>query len=229
MRTIASIIFAGTLGLYGQGAENKQKVGELVTDRPDFTESTEVAPKGWLQWESGFQFDKAGDAKGYTFGAPLLRFGITRRFELRLSTDGMVGERDARDPMRRGLADAGLGFKYKLKDESKWFPAFSVIPAVSLPMGHRAFTSSKADPGVKFALAKDVPGGFGLSSNFNFNSLSDGDGRYHQNAATISVGHGFGERFAGYWELYTFNHDERASGRMTVFQTGVTTAIGQNT
>lgn len=198
MRTSGSFVFSGTLTLVGQEAENKQNAGELVTDRPDFTESTEVAPKGWLQWESGVQFDKAGDAKGYISGAPLLRFGIAKRFELRLSTDGMVGERDARAPMRRGLADAGVGFKYKLRDESKWLPAFSVIPAVSLPMGHRAFTSSRADPGVKFAVAKDVSAGFELSSNFNFNAPSDGDGRYHQNAATISVGHGFGERFAGY-------------------------------
>ena len=229
MRVTSLLLLSLSLVAYSQETPASPKIGELVTDRPDFTESAEVVPKGWLQWESGFQFDRAGDSRGYTFGAPLLRFGITKKFELRLATDGVVGQRDAVDPIHRGMADSSIGFKYKFKDESKWLPSFSVIPAVSLPTGHSAFTSSKADPGVKFALGKDVPFGFSVSSNINYNSLTDGIGRYNQSAVTLSVGHGFGERFAGYWELYSFNCDERSSGRMTVFQTGVTTAVGQNT
>lgn len=228
MRVTSLLLICLSLVAYSQETPASPKIGELVTDRPDFTESAEVVPRGWLQWESGFQFDRSGDTRGYTFGAPLLRFGFSKRFELRLATDGVVGQRGGGTPLLRGMADSSVGFKYKFVDESKWLPSFSVIPAVSLPSGHPVFTSAKADPGVKFALGKDIPLGFSLSSNIKYNSLSDGIGRYNQSAVTISVGHGFGERFAGYWELYSFNCDERASGRMTVFQTGVTTAVGQN-
>ncbi len=228
MRVISLLLLSLSLVAFSQETSTSPKIGELVTDRPDFTESAEVVPKGWLQWESGFQFDRSGTSRGYTFGAPLLRFGISKKFELRLATDGVVGQRESGDPLLRGMADSSIGFKYKIVDESKWFPSFSAIPAVSLPSGHSAFSSGKADPGVKFALGKDVPLGFSVSSNINYNSLSDGIGRYNQSAVTLSVGHAFGERFAGYWELYSFNHDERNSGRMTVFQSGVTTAVGQN-
>lgn len=224
---VLTIICTGFV--FAQEAAEPPRVGELVTDRPDFTESAEVVPKGWLQWESGFQFDRTGGSRGYTFGAPLFRIGLSSRLELRLSSDGVVGAREARDPIKRGMADSAIGVKYKISKERRWLPAMALIPAVSIPSGHPAFTSSGADPGVKFAWGKDVPAGFSLSGNVNYNSLTDAAGRYNQNAVTLSVGHGFTERFAGYWELYSFNCDERASGRMTVFQTGFTTAVGQNT
>lgn len=229
MKKLGALTIIITGLAFGQEVAETPKVGELVTDRPDFTESAEVVPKGWLQWESGFQFDRTGTSRGYTFGAPLFRIGLTDRLELRLSSDGVVGAREARDPIKRGMADAAIGFKYKIRNEGRWLPAMALIPAVSLPSGHPAFTSSSADPGVKFAWGKDMPAGFSVSGNMNYNSLTDPVGRYQQNAATLSVGHGFTERFAGYWELYTFNCDERDSGRMTVFQTGFTTAVGKNT
>lgn len=229
MRTSYLLLVSATLVAFGQTQPAELKIGELVTDRPDFTESTEIAPKGWLQVESGFQFDKAGNTYGYTFGAPLLRLGLARKFELRLATDGVVGMRDKPDPIRRGLADSSIGFKYKFVNESKWLPAMSIIPSITLPTGHPMYTSKHVDPGAKFAMAKDVPLGFSVSGNINYGSLSDPLGRYHQSAATLSVGHGFGERFSGYWELYTFNCDERSSGRMTVAQTGLAAAIGKNT
>jgi hypothetical protein len=53
---------------------------ELVTDRPDQTESTEIVPKGFVQTELGL-----GDADGAdaTF-AGLARIGLSERIELRV-------------------------------------------------------------------------------------------------------------------------------------------------
>src|SRR5437868_5360517 len=70
----------------------KEGEDELVTDRPDFTESSEVVRRGAYQFESGvtFESDVVDGARGRSVSAPgsLLRIGLGRRTELRISTDG---------------------------------------------------------------------------------------------------------------------------------------------
>ena len=60
----------------------------LVTDRPDFTESTKTIPRGHLQIEAGFTFvyDRRGDDRLRDHAAPelLLRIGLADDFELRI-------------------------------------------------------------------------------------------------------------------------------------------------
>lgn len=216
-----------TVDTPGIPAKNRE-IAELVTDRPDFTESSEIAPKGWLQWESGFSWYREGVNRSAVLGAPLLRFGLTKRLELRLSTDGYLRERGEGVDIRAGKADGGIGFKFKFLDESKYLPAMSIISSMSVPNGHEFFTCGHYDPLTKLTFAKELFWGFEASGNINFAALSDEKGRWNQNAYTLSIGHGFTERFGGYWEVYTFNSDERDGFRLTMFQTGLTMAIGKH-
>ena len=50
-------------------------LGELVTDRPDFTESSEVVGRDVAQWEMGsvMEFDRAAGTRTLSMGTPLLR------------------------------------------------------------------------------------------------------------------------------------------------------------
>src|SRR3954470_16420327 len=56
---------------------------ELVTDRPDFTESSEVVRKGWMQMESGLSLEKAAadGRRTFSIGNPLMRIGLSPRLE----------------------------------------------------------------------------------------------------------------------------------------------------
>ncbi|MBT4970010.1 MAG: hypothetical protein HOM80_13475, partial [Bacteroidetes bacterium] len=62
---------------------------ELITDRPDQTESAQVVPLHSLQIESGYVFEtkiQLGE-KTITANSTLLRYGIIKDFELRLGVD----------------------------------------------------------------------------------------------------------------------------------------------
>lgn len=220
------------LTIVAHGQEASGRPPELVTDRPDFTESTEVIRFGDVQWESGFSWEKSGGMRTALFGSPLSRIGLGRRFELRLSGDGFTSEKSSDGfssaERIRGVGDPSVGFKWKLRNESRFLPALAVIPAVAMPWGHSKVTSGTYDPQVKVAWAKDAPLGFAVSGNINWTNMSDGVGRVAQDAFTVSVGHELGKGFSGYWEAFTFSREERDGPRVSVFQTGLTHGVGES-
>ncbi len=70
----------------------------LITDRPDQTESPFTLKAGYIQWETGFLYTKnsifvpsltgpnamRADLEGFTYNTSLFRFGLTDKIELRL-------------------------------------------------------------------------------------------------------------------------------------------------
>lgn len=87
-----SVCLLGACGTAYAQAPVSVDVPEIVTDRPDFTESSEIIPFGWLQIESGVSLE--GDAVTRAFTAPsaLLRFGLGLRTEFRFGAEGLVSE-----------------------------------------------------------------------------------------------------------------------------------------
>src|SRR5262247_1179263 len=74
-------------------AQTSQPDPELVTDRPDFTESSEVVGRGVLQVESGLTLEQPDDSvRQVTLPQLLFRFGLGSRVELRLASDGYVAQ-----------------------------------------------------------------------------------------------------------------------------------------
>ena len=82
---------------------------DLVTDRPDQTESATVVQRGRLQVETGYLFARDGDVDGYAVPGTLFRLGLGGRLELRLGHAGIVGGAG-----RSGAGDSELGAKINL-------------------------------------------------------------------------------------------------------------------
>ncbi len=90
------------------------ELGDIVTDRPDFTESAVVTPTGHFQLESGLTWTE--ESGGVTiFNAPelLIRWTPFNRFELRFGISDYVKQQNHIDVS--GLGDAVLMFKYSPK------------------------------------------------------------------------------------------------------------------
>lgn len=227
------LCFAALLGLAppvrAQAERPAGDLGELVTDRPDFTESAEVVGRGVMQNEMGtvFEMDRASGTKTFSLGTPLLRFGIAKKWELRVASDGFLSQH-ATGPALRGVGDLEFGLKYKFHKESKWLPALGVIPFVGLPTGAQAFTSGKFDPGFKLLWAKDVPWGFGLSGNLNAARVAGSTGRFTQKAVTLSIGHDLIAGLAGFWEAFVFAPFDNGTGPNWVYDMGLTRMVGRN-
>lgn len=212
----------------------KAEQPELVTDRPDFTESAEVAGRGMFQIETGFAIDRSvleGErSRSLTGPFPLLRLGVSRRVELRFAGDGYSWSRlnsTSVDEHVRGHNDFSVGGKIKFFDQTAARPDFAVIAAVTVPKGHPHFRGGGYDPEVKLCFAKDAPLGFVTSWNVNLASVSDERGRFLGRAASFSAGHAVWRDLSMYSEIYNVTID-RGLGTSTVFNGGLTHPVGRN-
>jgi len=231
--TVMSTFGGFSTTAFAQSVEGR--LPELVTDRPDFTESSDVVGRGIVQFEMGTTFESDGQAeardRALTVPLGLMRVGVSRRLELRLSSDGYVvnslGAGFAK-ATSRGQADIEVGAKYVFRETGQGGFAFAVIPMMSLPTGNDVFSSGTVDPTVKFTWATALPRDFSLSGNVNVSRLGDDLGRYTEHAVSASLGHDLKAGWGGYWEVYGFMPQGRPGSAAWTVNTGISHPIGGN-
>lgn len=205
---------------------------ELVTDRPDFTESTEVVGANILQVETGLRWDseRCSGAVNRTFTAvsPLIRLGVSRRVELRAGNQGYLRRVGPSLGRQAGLSDTSFGAKVKLRDEGAVLPALSVISSVSIPWGSRHFSSQGYDPALTLAWSRGLPRGFDAAGNINLVSTRVDSGRSVQSAYSFATGRRLSRSVRAYWEAYWLG-SAGASGGSWTFNTGLTRQVGRDT
>ena len=202
---------------------------ELVTDRPDFTESSEVVGHRVVQIESGFTLEQTDAAtRQVTTPQVLVRVGIGSRFELRFADAGFVSQ-SVQTPIggtrASGRSDFEIGAKLKFLTASTAGVDMAVIPFVSVPTASDGFGTTGYDPGMKLTWARDLPRGFGLSGNLNATSVTTELGRQWEREVSASLGHPLTGGWGAYWEAYGTvdgNHCD------CTVNTGVSRAIGAN-
>lgn len=196
----------------------------LVTDRPDFTESSDVIPRHWLQFESGVtvEWDGSDALRTRSVSAPaaLFRLGLGFRTELRLGAEGYVIER--RETERTaGYSDVELGAKVWLLQEERHPFDLSVIPMVSLPAGNAGLSSDGIDPTVKVTWGCGLPAEFWLAGNVNFSWITEAGSHFSQQAVSLSVNREIGRGWGGYAEVYGFSRMTRTEGAGITVNGGV--------
>ena len=169
--TLMTVMWAGCL--IGTSEVYGEEMGELVTDRPDATESSSTVAPGYYQLETGFTHfehnDKGDGVEGHGVAESLLRIGLVEDWELRLGYGGYQWERahssggptDDDD----GSADPEIGFKVKLAEEEGMMPEMAFMSHLSLPAGKSPFTSHRADPSYRFAFSHTLSEKYSLGYN----------------------------------------------------------------
>ena len=142
LTVIALSIYAVT----GNGACDE--VPELVTDRPDQTESSVVVPRGSVQVETGMVHTKAGENTVTELPGTLFRIGLHNRVELRIGTEGWVIDEEM-DTVRYG--DSDMGAKIFLWGENGWIPETALLAGVCIPTAKKDFSSKRFDPELRCA------------------------------------------------------------------------------
>ena len=66
---------------------------DLVTDRPDFTESALVVPSKMIQLEGGVEVEDFNSVSTFSYPSILARIGIGYNLEVRLGFSGWLNER----------------------------------------------------------------------------------------------------------------------------------------
>ncbi|MGY8847210.1 MAG: transporter [Bacteroidia bacterium] len=221
-------------------------IAQIETDRPDFTESPNVVPKGALQIETGFiwendkeliladNFPGAGSweekRRNITANTTLLRYGLTKNFELRLNTafnstslteytllnNGNWGPLptelpdSAFDPLR-GFSTSFIGFKtnlYKNDKLSIGFLGHLYIPELASGDFAKANGQNIA-PEFLIPLTYDITDKFGIAMQYGL--TWDGFTPNPTTSYTLALGYSITDKLSAYVEPYGFltnNGDE---------------------
>jgi hypothetical protein len=208
---------------------------EFSADRPGFATPPTVLRRGVLQVEGGVTFSEDFDQdvrqRNVILGNPLIRAGVGRSVELRVSGDGFRRTRTGggeNHSTASGWSDVTLGAKIAVAHEGRILPAISLLPSISVPAGNSAFTSSTYDPSLAIAWLKTLPAGLSLGGTFAGARISDGPARRAQYSSAVSVGIPAPAGLAAYAEIYAVSSGEPGKAATWTSDAGVSHMFGAN-
>jgi hypothetical protein len=170
---------------------------ELETDRPDFTESAVVVPRGSLQVESGFSWLARRGVRLADGPELLLRWGVAPRTELRVEPPSYFRLSGAEH--FSGFGDTVLALKQQLGPTRSGFDV-ALIPGVSLPTGAHSITSGAPDPEISMAWSRDLGRRWSMGGLFGFFWPTQEDGRNFTAVATLVLGCELGGPWSAFLE-----------------------------
>ncbi len=204
-------------------------VAQIETDRPDFTESPNVVPKGALQIETGFilENDKQNFCettemfRKITVNTTLFRFGLSERVELRLNWANFNSNVKVqtnptlvkctknrgnyrRDTSFSGFSTSFIGFKtnlYKNDKLSIGFLGHLYIPELASGDFSKA-DGQKIAPAFRIPLTYEITNRFGIAMQYGLSW--DGFTPNPKTSYTLALSYGMTEKLGFYLEPYGF-------------------------
>lgn len=187
----------------------------MVTDRPDFTESATVVPKGSVQLEAGVTWASFEEEGRYgsswdllSLPEALIRWGIGDRLELRFGLPNYFVERFWRYDVEE-WGDLSIGVKWELGAvKSPW--DFALIAELDLPTSTIDGTADTVDPSAIFIVGRDLGERWsfgaqvGAAREFLTNSRF-GDWHVDVVSATVVFGVAVGDRHGTFFEVAAEN------------------------
>lgn len=175
---------------------------EIVTDRPDQTESSITVGKKNLQIESGILYQISDRNSIHSFFGPstLFRYGISNGIELRLMSQYEVTniELEGGNKKFSGFNDIEIGFKVQIFKKENSNTEIAFLTHVSIPTANERLSSNVVGIINKLAISHLISNKIGLGYNIGFDYVE------HQSALTYAVviGISLSENLSFYFEPY---------------------------
>lgn len=160
---------------------------EMVTDRPDQTESANIVTKGFLQIEAGGLAERDALNDNLNSAAVLFRYGFNDKIELRLGFDQQWLYPQANSDVLRGLAPLTAGFKLALSEESCWLPKTALLTTFSIPFLDHVLQSEYAGIDIRLTGEHTINDKSGIG--WNLGTAWNGDDAF--STAWYSVVYGY--------------------------------------
>jgi hypothetical protein len=181
----------------------------LVTDRPDFTESSSTVGRGVLQLEMGYTYVSDNDGTDQTvthsYPEPLFRYGVFAEWlELRVGwnyANEFVGGIES-----SGAEDLYLGFKIGLTPQEGILPEMALIPQITVPTGADVFSADETLAGLNWCYGWEINDLISTGGSTQFNRAIDEvtDAAYTEWAQSFVLGCTLTEQLGAYTEWYAF-------------------------
>ncbi len=189
------------LFMLSEGCFSQEKA-PIEADRPDQTETPSIVPKGMLQLEAGFSYQKV-DSKNQLITLPsaLWKYGFTENFELRLITEIVFEENHLEK--KNGITPLQIGFKVKLFEENGIVPKTSFIGHISLPnVATSNYKSAVSAPEFRFSMQHAPSNKWALGYNLGceWNGYSPSPSYLY----TLTTSYSFTNKFGSYVEIYGY-------------------------
>ena len=221
----------------------RQFMRELVTDRPDQTESPYTVDAGHFQIEMDFAtatFDDNNSAgmdselREWSIAPVNLKVGLLNNVDLQFVLDTYVHSRAEDHIARTATTASGFGdFTTRLKinfwgnDGGK--TAFGMMPFVKWPLPSLDLRNGKTEGGIIFPIAVALPNGWdmGAMTEFDFNHDAASTGYHAEFINSVTFGHKIVGKLSGYGEFFS-NVSTEGSSWIGEIDFGLTYALGDN-
>lgn len=208
---------------------------DLITDRPDQTESAATVPAKSLQVESGYVYEKAGNIQTNTYNTTLLRYGLLENMELRLGAE-YIGE-DISGLQSQGFGPLHLGFKIKILEENGLLPELAFLGGMDMPfIAEPDFQAKHNAANMRFALAYTLSDHYSLG--INVGSEWNGNNTVPAYFYSIALGIGLTDELGMFVEFYGNLIENNASEHLAdagftylispLFQVDLSAGVGLN-
>lgn len=219
-RVVPIALFFGFFGTMNAQKENSGQQ-EMITDRPDATESPSVVPKDHLQVETGGLYESFGEnnieIERSVYNTTLIRYGLLKNFEIRLGWD-FVEENNTINTIKsenalNGFSPLLLGMKVAIAEEKNAMPEIGLVAHLFLP-----FTASKDfKPGTtgadfRFAFSHTLSEKSNLS--YNIGAQWGDDSPEAAYIYSISYGYGLSNKLGAFVEFYGTFPENSSSGHL---------------
>lgn len=178
---------------------------ELITDRPDQTESAAIVPKGSVQLETGpYLILNDGNEREWSYNTLLARIGLLSWIELRLqgAYEGYRYEWEGGSASAKGLAPLIIGAKVKLLEEKGRVPQTALMYHITLPgTGGKSFQVDFAEHELRANFSHTLSDKLELAYNLGaqWQELKEADGMY-----TLSFAYDLGDKVGVFAEAFGF-------------------------
>ncbi len=176
----------------------------IVTDRPDQTESSSTIPKGSLQIETGFLLGftggsvYGGDERQILAPSNLFRLGLTKGFELRVVSQ-IESLKYQQFDARLGVSDLEVGFKAQIFQKEDVNTEIAFLSHLILPIGSILLTGDRFGTINKLSIAHDINEQMSIGYNVGYNHFGTGKGDL---TYSVALGVGINDKMGVYIEPY---------------------------
>ena len=200
---------------------------EIVTDRPDQTESSTTIPLKSFQFESGVILGNYNFANSsqqlLLIPTTLFRYGIAKKIELRL-VEQLVNIKNKETSVDNfGLSDLEFGAKIQILKNPAINAEIAFISHLVLPTGAISVTNGHVGTLNKLAISHSITDFLDLGYNVGYNYFSTETGYLTYSAA---LGLGLTERIGAYFE--TYGEVVEFNDWISNFDSGITFLIRDN-
>ncbi|GHC45101.1 Putative MetA-pathway of phenol degradation [Ulvibacter litoralis] len=190
-------------------AQENETVEDLVTDRPDATESSRAVPLHSLQVETGIFYESFKETESHFetigYNTTLLRYGLFKNFELRV---GWNLEETRTTFTNSQLADVASGFsplllgmKVELLEENGWMPEIALLGHIQMPfLAATAFRPENTGVDFRFSAAHTLSEA--SSIGYNLGAQWGNDSPEAAYVYTLAYGYSLTDNIGLYAEVY---------------------------